>query len=618
MKQKKRKRLLSILVTLAMVISLMPGISLTAYADGEHTYDGITFVEWTDALAKEQNGPSSTAATSLPSKAGNYYLTQDVTVTARWNTPSGTTNLCLGGKTITGKLSESANHDSSVVNIAWDSTLNLYDDEEGAGKIVSEEYVFSEEGSNFTVLVRVVDTFDGTFNMYGGTLCATEGNQVYSGVYVNGGSFTLHGGTIQGARASGVDVGSRNGVFTMNGGTITGNEARQGGGVFVQEDGTFTMNGGSITGNEAIATETKDEDGFPMYKGGQGGGVYVEAGGTFTMAGGSITGNDAQRYGGGVYNAGTFGISGAPEISGNIHTHAPGYQDADNVYLERDKVVNVAGELANTVPIGITMQAEDVFTSGEASDYKAKFASDSDEFVVAVKGKELMLQHLKHGMSEEKPSPTPDTEAQAPEAKEDSPEAEKQIPASILLNSQFLVSWKGTKVQVTWGSVHGADTYEIYAEYCGKKQCVKISTVHGGNKLTFSQLNGKKLNPKKAVKVYVEAYSGGKKLGRTLLGHAAGPKNKQTNAKKVKASKNTYKLKIGKSAKIKAGTVKESKRKKLLGANHSARYRYATSDMSVATVDKKGRIRAVGTGTCYIWVYAQNGRSKKLTVTVQQ
>jgi hypothetical protein len=220
--------------------------------------------------------------------------------------------------------------------------------------------------------------------------------------------------------------------------------------------------------------------------------------------------------------------------------------------------------------------------------------------------------------NEEKPTQTPETEAPAPEAKEDSPEAEKQIPASILLNSQFLVSWKGTKVQVTWGSVHGADTYEIYAEYCGKKQCVKISTVHGGNKLTFSQLNGKKLNPKKAVKVYVEAYRGGNKLGRTLLGHAAGPKNKQTNAKKVKASKNTYKLKIGKNAKIKAGTVKESKRKKLLGANHSARYRYATSDMSVATVDKKGRIKAVGTGTCNIWVYAQNGRSKMVTVIVQQ
>jgi len=395
--------LLALAMALAMAACLLPGTAQKAYADGTHTHththNGITFVEWTDALAQEQWGPGRTAANSLPKAAGNYHLTKDVTLTSRWNTPDGTTNLCLGGKTITGNLSKSADHDSSVVNIEGDSTLNLYDDEGGTGKIVSEEYEYSEEGSNLTVLVRVVDTFNGTFNMYGGTLCATEGNQVYSGVYVNGGSFTLHGGTIQGARASGVDVGSRDGVFTMNGGTITGNGSRQGGGVFVQEDGTFTMTGGSITGNEALATEGKDEDGFPLYIGGQGGGVYVEAGGTFTMTGGSITDNDAQRYGGGVYNAGTFGISGAPEISGNIHTHAPGYQDADNVYLERDKVVNVAGELTNTVPIGITMQAEDVFTSGEASDYKAQFASDSDEFVVAVKGKELMLQHLKHGMS---------------------------------------------------------------------------------------------------------------------------------------------------------------------------------------------------------------------------
>ena len=77
-------------------------------------------------------------------------------------------------------------------------------------------------------------------------------------------------------------------------------------------------------------------------------------------------------------------------------------------------------------------------------------------------------------------------------------------------------------------------------------------------------------------------------------------------------------MKAGKGAKIKAGTVKENKRKKLLGTNHSAWYRYATSDTNVATVDKKGRIKAVGTGTCNVWVYAQNGRSKKLTVIVQQ
>lgn len=413
MKQKKRKRLLNLLVTLAMVTGLMQGISLTAYADGEHTHDGVTFVEWTDALAQEQwDNSGRTAANSLPVEAGNYYLTQDVMLTDQWNVPFGTTNLCLGGKTITGNLSESANHDYSVVYIEGGSTLNLCDDEEGAGKIVSEEYTFTEEGRKFTVMVTDVHVYSSTFNMYGGTLCATDGKQIVNGVVVNGGTFTMAGGTIRGARLSGVFVGSRRGVFTMNGGTITGNRALHGGGVAVDENGVFTMNGGSIAGNEAFAIETKDAG----YKGGQGGGVYVEAGGVFTMNGGSITGNDAQRHGGGVYNKGTFRISGAPEISGNTHTHDPVDPCADNVYLERDKVVNVAGELTGAKPIGITMQGEDVFTSGEASGYKAKFASDYEEFTVAVKGKELMLQHLRHSMSYEASGATVTAECAWPDS----------------------------------------------------------------------------------------------------------------------------------------------------------------------------------------------------------
>ena len=363
-------------------ISDTTGQDLSSYkmvAFPAHSHGDITFTPWT-------------SSDSLPTEAGNYYLTNDVTLTDQWNTPAGTTNLCLGGKTITGNLSDSANHDGSVVYIESNSTLNLYDDDEGTGKIVSEEYKYSEEGKNLTVLVRVVDTFDGAFNMYGGTLCATEGNQVYSGVYVNGGSFTLYGGTIQGARASGVDVGSRNGVFTMNGGTISGNEARQGGGVFVQEDGTFTMNGGSITGNEAFATETKDKNGVPMYEGGQGGGVYVEAAGAFTMHGGSITNNNAQRCGGGVYNAGTFNISGNCEICGNTNSHTSGETLADNVYLVKDKLVNVVGKLTGASPIGITMQEAKVFTSGNAKDYIANFTNDDTNYTVVVNGDELALK----------------------------------------------------------------------------------------------------------------------------------------------------------------------------------------------------------------------------------
>ena len=47
------------------------------------------------------------------------------------------------------------------------------------------------------------------------------------------------------------------------------------------------------------------------------------------------------------------------------------------------------------------------------------------------------------------------------------------------MNSGFLVTWKGSKVKVRWGSMPEADTCEIYAAYCGTGGCRKVKTVHG-------------------------------------------------------------------------------------------------------------------------------------------
>jgi predicted outer membrane repeat protein len=63
--------------------------------------------------------------------------------------------------------------------------------------------------------------------------------------------------------------------FTMSGGTISGNQAWEGGGVYVNS-GTFTMSEGTISSNFANTN---------------GGGVYV-GDGTFTKTGGIIHGWD--------------------------------------------------------------------------------------------------------------------------------------------------------------------------------------------------------------------------------------------------------------------------------------------------------------------------------------
>ena len=108
------------------------------------------------------------------------------------------------------------------------------------------------------------------------TGCVVRGNEAGygGGVYGNGGTFTMEGGTISGntATTSGGGVFINGSAFTMESGTISGNTANtNGGGVYVKGS-TFTMKGGTISDNKAT--------------GYYGGGVHIESG-TFTMSGGA-------------------------------------------------------------------------------------------------------------------------------------------------------------------------------------------------------------------------------------------------------------------------------------------------------------------------------------------
>ena len=45
--------------------------------------------------------------------------------------------------------------------------------------------------------------------------------------------------------------------------------------------------------------------------------------------------------------------------------------------------------------------------------------------------------------------------------------------------------------------------------------------------------------------------------------------------------------------------------------------KYESSNTAVAKVSSSGKVTAVGSGTCYIYAYAQNGVYKRLKVTVK-
>ncbi len=372
--------------------------------------------------------------------AGKYYLTQDVTLTDTWKPAN--VFLCLNGHKITGA-------DGKAVIELSIAAFTLTDCK-GTGKITH-----ASGGTGCGVYIN-----GGTFNMYGGSITgntATDGKGRGGGVYVtSGGAFKMFGGSITGNEATdggGVYMIGSNSKFTMKGGSITGNTAdgngggvyvnggtfemsgsagitgnkadSTGGGVCVNYDGTFNMSNNScITGNTAyhgggvyvgrtpdsnnykpgnfamsggtIGGATTDDANQAQY----GGGVYVA--GTFTLTGGSITGNKTNGNGGGVYvNAdSTFTVSGAPKITNNTQKTTT----SSNVYLTegpegKPGAVIVIGDahLASGAEIGVRTGKKPtdgtpvtIATNANSGD-KQYFSSDVSKYSMYVEGSELKL-----------------------------------------------------------------------------------------------------------------------------------------------------------------------------------------------------------------------------------
>ena len=304
---------------------LIGGPETPAHAD----HDGISFEPW-----------SSTD--SLPGTEGSYYLANDVTISSTWNVPAGETHLCLCGHNIirTGASGTSG----SVIQVGSGAKLILYD----CGT-ETRYYTVADPAANGAGLGTVVDksvydaagenergTFTGGYITGGSITGGADANHLIGGgVNVDGGSFTMNGGTIIGNRVcingGAVKVKGAGASFTMNGGAILANyNDCYGGAVSVGDNNagrlcTVTVNGGTIARNWS----------------GRNGGAFHTDGNKqeWIITGGSIVNN----YTNGYYENGSTGRSGGGfiadgailKISGNpvIKDNYNGGNVQNNIHL---------------------------------------------------------------------------------------------------------------------------------------------------------------------------------------------------------------------------------------------------------------------------------------------
>ena len=179
---------------------------------------------------------------------------------------------------------------------------------------------------------------------------------------------------------------------------------------------------------------------------------------------------------------------------------------------------------------------------------------------------------------------------------------------------------KGTanknSITLSWKKYAGATGYDVYWSYCdGRINYKKVGTVKSG-KLSMSH---KKLKKDHEYKYFIAAYKmvEGRKIyiARSNDVHVALKQASTTNAASIKVNRTEIALSVGKTFQLKCSLKAEDSRKDLV--SHTSPFRYYTTNSKVATVNKDGVIKAKGKGVCTIYILANNGVYKKVTVTVK-
>lgn len=292
--------------------------------------------------------------------------------------------------------------------------------------------------------------------------------------------------------------------------------------------------------------------------------------------------------------------------------------------------VTISSDKKSLTKKGDTLQLTVDFTPSNATDKKVTWTSsdpsvatvDDNGKVTAVGDGTVIITAKSSNGKTETITITVKTEPEEEEQKEET-DTDIATDGTITFDTTFqklrLAEAKATKnaMKLSWKQVSGADGYVLYGAQCNTKdhryKLKAIAAIKDGAKTTYTN---KRLKAGTYYKYCIRAYKliDGKKvwLAKSKTIHVTTAGGKYGNAKAVKVSNTKVILKKGKSLVIKAQQIAENKPIK-----QHVNIKFESTNTKIATVTKNGRIKAKKKGTCYIYVYAQNGVYKRISVTVK-
>ena len=254
----KSKKLLSIILALAMMFSVLPASTVLVYAD-----------EITETISADTTWNDGDTVGGVTISGGTVTINGDVGITAAITIKGDVT--FTGGGTLnrmstSGNLIKVESGSLTLGNVTIDGNDVIISDSGAAAAInMAGGTVIMNDGAKITNHKRTsgygpaVYMTGGNFKMMGGTISGCESRNYGGAIYLDGGRFEMKGGTVENNKTTLSSAGYGGGAFyvraatlIIDDGLIQNNSSNSGGAIYNTSFGTTIINGGVIKGNAAV------------------------------------------------------------------------------------------------------------------------------------------------------------------------------------------------------------------------------------------------------------------------------------------------------------------------------------------------------------------------------